>query len=221
MQNLVLVLIPQGSTLRPLLFLLYIKDIVNSSEKLSFRLFADDTNVFASSKNLKDLETLMNKELSKVKNWCDANKLSINFKKTNFMIIKSAQKKLNTEPKIVIPNDGAYYTLEKKDHVKYLGVILDDKINWKYHVSFISSKISRNIGIFYKLCHYLSPTQLRQIYYNLIFPYLSYAIIAWGSTYKSNIKILQTKQNHIARVIFFNVSSLLYMEKILKVLYHF
>ena len=56
----------------------------------------------------------MNKELSKVKNWCDANKLSINFKKTNFMIIKSAQKKLNTEPKIVIPNDGAYYTLEKK-----------------------------------------------------------------------------------------------------------
>ena len=93
---------------------------------------------------------------------------------------------------------------EKKDHVKYLGVILDDKINWKYHVSFISSKISRNIGIFYKLRHYLSPAQLRQIYYNLIFPYLSYAIIAWGSTYKSNIKILQTKPNHIARVIFFS-----------------
>ena len=146
----------------------------------------------------------MNKELSKVRKWCDANKLSINFKKTNFMIIKSAQKKLNTEVKIVIPNDGAYYTLEKKDHVKYLGVILEDKINWKYHVSYISSKISRNIGIFYKLRHYLSPAQLRQIYYNLIFPYLSYTIIAWGSSYKSNIEILQTKQNHIARVIFFS-----------------
>ena len=106
-------------------------------------------------------------------------------------------------------------TLWKKYHVKYLGFILDDKINLKYHVSFISSKISRNIGIFYKLRHYLSPTQLRQIYYNLIFPHLSYAIIPWGSTYKSNIKMLQTKQNHIARVIVF----LLYREKILKVLY--
>ena len=70
--------------------------------------------ILSSSKNLEDLETLMSKELSKVKNWCDANKSSINLKKTNFMIIKSAQKKLNTELKIVIPNDGAYHTLEKK-----------------------------------------------------------------------------------------------------------
>ena len=109
----------------------------------------------------------MHQELQKVKNWCDINKLSINLKKTNFMLIKSVQKKLSTPLNIMLPNNqGTYYFLEQKDHVKYLGVMIDDKINWKYHISFICSRISRNTGIFFKLRHYLSPQQLKQIYYN-------------------------------------------------------
>ena len=70
--------IPQGSTHGPLLFLIYINDLPNSSEKLSFKIFADDTNVFASAR---DLEHVMNSELAKVKRWCDINKLSINMTK--------------------------------------------------------------------------------------------------------------------------------------------
>ena len=65
----------------------------NSSEKLSFKIFADDTNVFASARDLKTLEHVMNSELAKVKRWCDINKLSINMSKTNFMIVKSTRKK--------------------------------------------------------------------------------------------------------------------------------
>ena len=71
------------------------------SQKLSFRLFADDTNIFISSDNSKQLETIINQELFKVKAWCDVNKLSINFSKTNFMIIKSPQKRLNTPINII------------------------------------------------------------------------------------------------------------------------
>ena len=64
--------IPQGSTLGPLLFLLYI-NMPNCSENLTFRIFADDTNLFASACDLKSLEILINSELEKVKVWCDVN----------------------------------------------------------------------------------------------------------------------------------------------------
>ena len=70
------------------LFLIYI-NISNCSEKLSFRTFADDTNIFAPSSNLRDLENLVNNELFRVTDWCNANQLSINTSKINYMIIKS------------------------------------------------------------------------------------------------------------------------------------
>ena len=81
--------IPQGGSLSPLLFLLHINDISNCSEKLNFRIFVDDTNLFASSPSIQDLEKLINEGLVKIKEWCDLNKLSINIKKTNYMIVKS------------------------------------------------------------------------------------------------------------------------------------
>ena len=85
--------IPEGSSLGPVLFLIYINDLPNCSSALTFRIFADDTNVFASARDLKTLEKIVNSELKKVKIWCDVNRLSINFSKTNFMIIKSPKKK--------------------------------------------------------------------------------------------------------------------------------
>ena len=87
--------ITQGSTLGPLLNLIYIDDLPNSSQTLNFKIFADDTNVFASARDLKSLEHLMNPKLAKVKRWCDVNKLSINRGETNFMIIKSTRKRIS------------------------------------------------------------------------------------------------------------------------------
>lgn len=98
--------------------------------------------------------------------------------------------------------DRTCHSLIHKDHIKYLGAMIDDCISRKYHILYICSRISRNIGIISKLRH-LSVKQLKQLYYNLIYPYISYAILAWGSTYNSHLQKVQIKQNYLARLIFF------------------
>ena len=136
----------------------------NCSDKLSFKFFADDTNVFASASNLKILEAVMNSELEKVKEWCDVNKLSIFMSKANFMIIKSTRKK-DMSVNIQIRNsDGTKHPLVRKNHIKYLGVMIDDCVSWKYHITYICSEILRDIGIISKLRHYLSIKQLKKIW---------------------------------------------------------
>ena len=200
--------IPQGSTLGPSLFFLYINDLPNCSETLTFRIFADDTNLFASARDLKSLEILINSELEKVKVWCDVNKLSFNFIKTNYVIVKS-NRKASGRIEVKLQNiNGSSYLLERKDHIKYLGAMIEESLSWKYHISFTCSRISSNVGVISKLRHYLTITQP-------IYPYLSYAIIAWGSAYKTHLKRLQSKQNTVLRLMFFATTSGPYTESAL------
>ena len=77
------------------------------------------------------------------------------------MIIKFPKKKMhNTFDINILNNEGSSYSLIQKDHIKYLGVLIDDTISWEHHISFICSRISRNSGIFLKLRHYISLQQL-------------------------------------------------------------
>ena len=80
--------VPPGSKLQ-------INDLPRSSKKLTFRIFADDTNMFYSSKDPEQLQSVINEELGNVLKFCAANMLSINFKKTNYMLFTSPKKKTN------------------------------------------------------------------------------------------------------------------------------
>ena len=186
--------VPQGSTLGPLLFLIYINDIVNCSSILSFRLFADDTNIFYANRDVKELEVVMNCELQKLFDYCALNKLSVNMNKTNFMVVTSIKKKHFS---INIHN------IERKNCIKYLGIYLDEHLNWKNQIAHVNSKIAKNIGIFYKLRNLLNIKMLKQLYYNLNYPYLTYGIMSWGITYATNLTKIRTKQNKCIRSIFF------------------
>ena len=99
--------------------------------------------------------------------------------------------------------DGSCHSLEQKDHIKYSGVMIDSALTWKNHISYVCAKLSRNTGVISKLRHYLPLKHLTQIYYNLIYPYILYAIVAWGSTNKTNLHKIQTEQNHVIRLMFF------------------
>ena len=129
--------VPQGSVLGPLLFLLYINDFKNCRDLFDFHLFADDSNLFYADKNLKYLEQLVNVHSSNIHTWLRANRLSLNIKKTNYVIFHPPQKKLVYNPKLFLNQ----MVLKQEKYVKYLGIYVDSHLNWKIHVYNISKKL--------------------------------------------------------------------------------
>ena len=187
--------VPQGSILGPLLFILYINDIVAASKLLHFILFADDTNLFYSCRNFDSLIQTLNSELDKLALWFRANKLSLNISKTNFMFF--GHKPYSITPQISI--DGML--LKQVSSTKFLGVIIDAHLTWKDQISSVSNKISRGIGALNRVKYILSPKLLLLLYHMLIYPHLLYCCIVWGCAAQSHLVHLRSLQKRAIRLI--------------------
>ena len=161
--------VPQGSILGPLLFLIYINDITNCSSLLKFILFADDTSILCSNRNLEKLIEDINNELNILSDWFKANKLSLNVVKTNYILFNLKDKLKNkhssdsnlSDNHQLISIEGINIT--KVKYTKFLGVVIDEKLNFKEHINYIANKISRSTFVINKLklklpkkssCHY-------------------------------------------------------------------
>jgi len=189
--------VPQGSILGPLLFLIYINDIVKISPILNMILFADDTNLFISGKNLTETVTKLNQELCKLSNWFKVNKLSLNVKKTNYIIFRNKSKKIEKIPEIIIDN----CKINPVTSCKFLGVIINENLSWADHIETIRKKISKNIGLIKHIKHQLSVDVLRSLYFALVSPYLEYCNMVWAIGSNTALNQLFITQKRAIRVI--------------------
>ena len=191
--------VPQGSVLGPLLFLIYINDIVNSSKLFKFTLFADDTSLYYSCKNTNNLELTINTELSRISDWLSANKLSLNVGKSKLLYYTNKNRNCLKDIVVKINNE----ILKEVDSAKYLGVLMDNKLNWNMHVNNIKLRISKGISILSLIRHYVPQTILRSLYFTFINSHIDYNLLNWGTAPAATLETISSKTRKAIRIISF------------------
>ena len=193
--------VPQGSTLGPLLFLLYINDFRLCLTESSSGHFADDTFIIYNSKKLKTIETVINYELKQVIKWLRLNKLSLNAGKTELIFFHSNSNRNVNFDDIYINFNGIRLT--PVDFVKYVGMFIDKFLNWNQHIHELRKKLSQANGILSKL-RYSAPIDVcLQAYYAIFYSNLIYGCNAWGLTSEENIQSIEILQRKCIRILTF------------------
>ena len=197
--------VPQGSILGPILFLCYINDMPSASKILDIFLFCDDTTLLISGKSLAEIIPILNCELQKICEWFRCNKLSLHPGKTKFMIFTLNENNIDFTDLNICLN---YNDIGKNDQnlikrlsyinseseipaMKFLGVYIDPKMSFTYHIEQLRKKLASSVYIMKKCSNFLSEAALTSLYYSLVHSHLVYCNLVWscGSSIQSLVNL--------------------------------
>ena len=161
-------------------------------------MYADDTTLLFSASDPTTLQRDMNYSLAKIAQWFENNQLTLNLKKTKFMVFGT-----NHSLKEFSNIDLNYgnHRIDRVDKFKYLGVVFDPILSWCDHTDYISSIISKRIGVIRRVKFYLPSHILKKLANALVFPHFDYCSSVWSNCNLEHSKSLQILQNKLARVL--------------------
>ena len=173
----------------------------SSSIKQRISLFVNDTCLTVLGKNIQELNQIANEQLSLLDEWFRANRLTMNTDKTKYMVFKHNIS--NQDLSIKLHGN----VIERTSSYKYLGLILDSKLNFKGHITLVLNKIRKRIPLLIKIKNKLNFSTKLKVYYAFNYPHFLYGIEIYSNTSNYNIKKLQNLQNRVVKYIFYNKKS--------------
>lgn len=187
--------VPQGSILGPLLFDLYINDIVRIDDTVSYIIYTDDTSLFFSGNDADQIIQKANRYLEKLNAWTILNSLEINVNKTKAILFRSR----NTICTFMTTPSLGGNEIDIVENVKVLGIIFNEYLCWDETVQQISNKLSKVVGVIYKYRNMIPTSVMLLIYKSLFYTYYNYCFLVWGNTTATNLKIIHTLQKKAIR----------------------
>ena len=183
----------------PLAFLIYINDLPKCVSHCKVSMYADDTALYYASNSVDDIIKCINEDLTSVNNWLQCNKLSLNVKKSEFMLIGSRQRLTTVDQNMTVQINGKIVT--KVDKCKHLGVIIDKNLTWNDNVEYTRKKALKGLHMLKRAKPFLPHNILKTVYNAIVLPHLEYCNIVWGNCGSTIASRLQIIQNRSARII--------------------
>ena len=192
--------VPQGSTLGPLLFSIFINDLPSIFSGCNVQLYADDTVIYTSQSTLPQIQSTLQSNFNNLESWLSANKLLINKTKTNTMLFGTkhniASKTINQSYNITCL-DGTQ--LHRVEHIKYLGLWLNSELSFKCHIDHIVRNFNFSAGVLYRNRKCFTLTIRKKLVLQLILPIMDYADVVYLTAPKTNLLPLNTLFNRLCR----------------------